>query len=617
MFRGLFRPIKGRIFAQRKDLTPLRVCPGKFTPVEALLKNTQSSQLNKYTQLLRSNALNQVRFYSTKPEPPQGLFSRLKFMLIKQNRPFNADEISAFLSWILMGNFMLILIGTTTFIGSIFYLVNTFGDGELNKAILKRMFVFDNGLRIDIDDPKFQANWEDGKIKFKNVVVESSLKNTHLKYTLKIDEINVTLSLRKWINRKGLIHDVEIDGLDGDVYLNSSNFMVDSSFHGNYELGNFKVTHSKIIFHDDHIFREPLELILFNCEMNRLRRNWIVYDFLDANSMFGSIGGSLFTLHKRQNQIAHFSGVDSIIHGETDQYENEIWKKTTRLRIDMLDLSYLNNETSKMNWIESGKVELIFDIMLPSEDDTDSIAQLNVDYSWDGLKKIGEDVKYQLDKSYKKLIGKEDEIEYEDVTPINKYVVIDMKINFYELNAREITTSPVSSLTGEPYIPLEELQSLVTFINDEKFGLSSPKFNSTTGNDQDDGYYDSSDIELDDSEELEDDNDHQLKGLPPIKFRIVQNLNNFEFLDLPSLLSCATMECPNENSDIGSIKCFQNTNKFIDASVYELLVILMVYKHEIQGKMIDMYAKRSGFEILFNNFILGNLILVGLGTFVI
>lgn len=557
------------------------------------------------------------RCLSTKPNTPQGFFSKFKFMLIKQNRPFNADEISAFLSWILMGNFMLVLIATTTSIGSILYLANTFGDGELNKAILKRMLVFDNGLRIDIDDPKFKANWEDGMIKFKNIVIESSLKNSHLKYTLKVDEINVTLSLRKWINRKGLIQDVEIDGLDGNVNLNSQDFMIDSSFHARYELRNFKITHSKIIFNDEHIFKEPLELVLFNCDLNRLRRNWIVYDFLDANSMFGSIGGSLFTLHKRQNQIAQFSGVDSIIRGKNDEYENEIWKKTTRLRIDMLDLSYLNNETSKINWIESGKAELIFDIMLPSEEDCDSIPQLNVDYSWDGLKKLGEDIKIQLDQSYKKLMGREDEVIYDDITPVNKYVVIDMKINFYELNAREITKSPISSLTGEPYISLEELQSLVTFINDEKFGLSSPKFNSNGIDHQDDGYYESSDIELDENEELEVDNDHQLKGLPPIKFRIVQNLNNFEYLDLPSLLSCATMKFPDNEKDVKSVKCFQNTNKFIDASVYELLAILMVYKQEIQGKMIDMYAKRSGFEILFNNFILGNLILVGLGAFVI
>jgi hypothetical protein len=33
--------------------------------------------------------------------------------------------------------------------------------------------------------------------------------------------------------------------------------------------------------------------------------------------------------------------------------------------------------------------------------------------------------------------------------------------------------------------------------------------------------------------------------------------------------------------------------------------------------LIDMYSRRSGFEILFNNFLLGNLILVGLGSFVI
>ncbi|KAG0686489.1 hypothetical protein C6P40_003960 [Pichia californica] len=684
-------------------------------------------------------------------ESRKGFIIKLKYFLLRQNRPFNIDELTAFFSWILMGNFLWIFIGTTTFIGFLLYIVNWIGDGEIEKVLLKNLLTFDNKLNIDLNEPSFKANWEDGKIKIRNLKINSEY------YKFKISELNLTFSFNKWFDGKGLINEIEIEGLKGDVNIFKDEdeediLLLDESFNDKYEINHIKVKHSKINFNSEKYLSKPLELIIFNCDMNKLRREWIVYDFLNANTMFGSLGGSLFTLHKRQHRFAHFSGMD--LHDQIDDFNNiqfnnnnhinnmnnnmnnsinrginrndeirnnmkddnnnnnnnnnknynkdmsankinnenkindnemnnrknnddiyddnksnnnnnnisdDLWKKITRLRIDMLDLSFLNNKNSKLNWIESGKAEIIFDIMLPNEDDIDfnTTTNNNNNNNNNNSNNIGEknfkfefsieNMKNMIDNIYKKFNDEETPIE-----KMNKYVVIDMKIKFFNLTAKLPNELPISSLTGLPYITSKDLQSMITFINDEKFGLSSNNKNKFIVENKIIGIDDDiNEIEFDDEEEdisdykdnservidgieygdltidgnnsnnnnkeddMIDDNGNKLKVLPAIKFRIVQNLNDFEYIDLPSLLNFSNMKKPREDCNEKIMKSFINTNKFIDNCIVEVLSLLLIYKEEIQTKLIEMYSRRSGFEILFNNFILGNLILVGLGSFVI
>lgn len=50
---------------------------------------------------------------------------RFKWYSIRSTRPFNADEWGAFVSWILFGHFVWILVGTTTFVSLLILMVNT------------------------------------------------------------------------------------------------------------------------------------------------------------------------------------------------------------------------------------------------------------------------------------------------------------------------------------------------------------------------------------------------------------------------------------------------------------------------------------------------------------
>lgn len=61
----------------------------------------------------------------------QRLKVRFKWFSIRSTRPFNADEWGAFLSWILFGHFVWILVGTTTFFSLLILMVNTvFAQGK-------------------------------------------------------------------------------------------------------------------------------------------------------------------------------------------------------------------------------------------------------------------------------------------------------------------------------------------------------------------------------------------------------------------------------------------------------------------------------------------------------
>lgn len=67
----------------------------------------------------------------------QRLKVRFKWFSIRSARPFNADEWGAFLSWILFGHFVWILVGTTTFCSLLILLVNTvFAQGQFYAQTL-------------------------------------------------------------------------------------------------------------------------------------------------------------------------------------------------------------------------------------------------------------------------------------------------------------------------------------------------------------------------------------------------------------------------------------------------------------------------------------------------
>lgn len=217
-----------------------------------------------------------------------------------------------------------------------------------------------------------------------NVKADEEEDTNYTQFDLSIDTVNVTLSFTKWFNSKGLLRDVEIKGVRGVVDRTSVHYSgepVDPRIYrhehnpGDFEINSFKMEDLLVTIYQPHNFR-PFSVSIFACDLPQLRRQWLFYDFLSANTMSGSFDESLFTIHPRQ------------IHNYTSAQINNVagfgdetipWKKQSRLRIDGLNIDHLNRGVEgPFSWIHEGSVDIVADVMFPADND-ESIAKVMSD----------------------------------------------------------------------------------------------------------------------------------------------------------------------------------------------------------------------------------------------
>ena len=200
----------------------------------------------------------------------------------------------------------------------------------------------------------------------------------YTQFDLFLDTVNVTLSFTKWFNGKGLLRDVEIKGVRGLIdrtAIHSSDDVDPRSYKqehnpGDFEIDSFKMEDLLVTVHQPANFR-PFSVSIFSCDLPRLRRQWLFYDFLSANTASGSFDESLFTIHPRQTHAI----ASSRLGNETDT-----WKKYSRLRIDGLNVDHLNRGVEgPFSWIHEGNVDIIADIMFPTDND-ESISKVMSDF---------------------------------------------------------------------------------------------------------------------------------------------------------------------------------------------------------------------------------------------
>ena len=209
---------------------------------------------------------------------------------------------------------------------------------------------------------------------------EDESENTdYTQFDLSLETVNVTLSFTKWFNSKGLLRDVEVKGVRGVIDRTSvrdSGAQIDPRAYkqehhpGDFEIDSFKMEDLLVTVHQPHHFR-PFSISIFSCDLPRLRRQWLFYDFLAANMMSGSFDESLFTIHPRQTHGL----IGSQLGSEPDHS-----KKHSRLRIDGLSIDHLNRGVEgPFSWIHEGNVDIVADIMFPA-DTHESIAKVMSDF---------------------------------------------------------------------------------------------------------------------------------------------------------------------------------------------------------------------------------------------
>ena len=342
----------------------------------------------------------------------QRLGIRFKWLSIRSFRPFNHDEIGAFLSWIFYAHVLWVIIGTTTFISAAIWFINTIFAQETLAGWVGNYLTKSSGIKVVFESAIVPA-WGDGVITFKNVFVsrrpgqqgkkekgvmkgspttaaaaaeaamadQSSANGdqkddgNYTQFDVTIGTINVTLSFAKWWNGKGLLRDVEIKGVRGvidrthvhwDPELRNMDPKAWRHEHstGDFEIDRFKMDDVLLTVYQPKKFR-PFTVSVFNCELPRLRKQWLFYDFMSANNMSGSFDNSLFTVHPRQ-----VHGHTGMTLGDLGEDQSEQWKKHSRLRIDGLNIDHLNRGVEgPFSWITEGNVDIVADVMIPNDED--------------------------------------------------------------------------------------------------------------------------------------------------------------------------------------------------------------------------------------------------------
>lgn len=219
----------------------------------------------------------------------------------------------------------------------------------------------------------------------KGAVIQEEEDTNYTQFDLSIDTVNVTLSFAKWFNSKGLLRDVEVNGVRGvidrtHVHYNGQPVDPRSYKHkhnpGDFEIDSFKMIDLSVTVHQPKGFR-PFSVSIYTCDLPQLRRQWLFYDFLSANNMSGSFDKSLFTLHQRQmhTQVGSQLSGGGVINGEPNP-----WKKHSSLRINGLNIDHLNRGVrGPFSWIHEGNVDIVADIMFPADND-ESVAKIMSDF---------------------------------------------------------------------------------------------------------------------------------------------------------------------------------------------------------------------------------------------
>ncbi|CAK5281289.1 unnamed protein product [Mycena citricolor] len=345
---------------------------------------------------------------------------RFKWFTIKSFRRFNADDISAFITLILMSQTLWIFVGTTTFFSVIFAIANSFRlQADYIARGISDYLTSETGVTV-IFESAIVPKWKDSRISFKNVFISQRPKSfpspirrqdsegfapggyditghpvyhheedddklaeeeeedtNYTMFDLNVDSIDVTLSLWRWFEGKGLVQDAVIKGVRGTLDRRNVTWDPDHPWDpvafrhkarpGDFELESLQIEDLLLTVYQPGDFR-PFTASIFRADIRCFRKQWIFYDFLSAENVVGQFDNCLFSLHKPQ----------SIGRTTTMDLKDGDWGRMTRIRMDGIPIDHIQRASTTegpISWIVSGKMDVVFDIKFPRDPEDDS--QLN------------------------------------------------------------------------------------------------------------------------------------------------------------------------------------------------------------------------------------------------
>ncbi|KAH9948663.1 mitochondrial distribution and morphology protein-domain-containing protein [Amylocystis lapponica] len=347
----------------------------------------------------------------------QRLRVRFKWLTIRSFRRYNADDISAFVTWFFMSQTLWLLLGTTTFFSVVFATANSLRLQEYVARALSDYITAETGITI-IFESAIVPKWKDSRISFKHVYVTRRPKDVdsvrrrpvdkdaghraavgydvsnhpsnhrlgdedddivledhsdedtnYTMFDLNVDSIDVTLSFARWFDGKGLVVDAVVKGVRGVIDRRSVTWdpehpLDPASFRhqghqGDFELESLELEDVLVTVYQPSDFR-PYTFSIFRADIRTFRKQWIFYDFLAAENVVGQLDNCLFSLHRPQ----------SIGRTTEQDLKDGQWARMSRFRMDGLNIDHLQSMTTHdgpFSWLTSGKVDAVLDIKFPHD----------------------------------------------------------------------------------------------------------------------------------------------------------------------------------------------------------------------------------------------------------
>ncbi|KAJ2659101.1 Mitochondrial distribution and morphology protein 31, mitochondrial precursor [Coemansia sp. RSA 1199] len=358
--------------------------------------HTTPRQNAKEESLPEPSSLDPLYFYhlSTRHDilrELSGFFPRLRARIRRalkgsyQKRPWTMDDIFAMVTWALMSQAMLLLIGTTTTVSVVLWLLNRLQYQDWIAHKLSQRVSSALGISVSFESAIVPA-WRNGSIRFKNVTIRCGPEHGELQedgssdtnftmYDLHIDHIDVVLSLWRWMDDRGLISECSMRGIRGvvdrrHVWWDPNVTYVPAEHRrthrpGYFDLDLLELDDMLLTVHPWQNFR-PITVSIYSASLPRFRDRWLLSDALNANSIVGMYDGSLFTVHQAHQRLphTHAAHMPALYRSQSDH--DTAPERTTHVQIDNLNIDHINTGVEgPVGWITSGKLNVSALISFP------------------------------------------------------------------------------------------------------------------------------------------------------------------------------------------------------------------------------------------------------------
>lgn len=214
-------------------------------------------------------------------------------------------------------------------------------------------------------------NWRDGRITLRDVSLELGdinqsedkiptyeesvpITENYTRFSIQVDRLDVRISLRRWLEGRGWLEEVFVDGARGILdkrWIRMIDGWKWKSRPGDFDLNSLQLRNVHLSIIQPRGFR-PYSVTILSASVPKLRASWLFYDLLSAESAHGIFDGrSLFTLH-----TASSSATATAASGRSKDDEREL-KHFRMLGLDVRHLSQSSSDNA-LGWVTRGTVDI-------------------------------------------------------------------------------------------------------------------------------------------------------------------------------------------------------------------------------------------------------------------